>query len=90
MRKTNSVPNLKTKRTQVELLEEILAICRKPTAKTRIMYRTNMSHSGVQKFIKQLQKLELLRFDGHAAKYVTTEKGLEFIRRYAALRGLLK
>ena len=49
-----------------------------------------MSHSGVQKFIKQLQKLELLRFDDDAAKYATTEKGLEFIRRYAALQDLLK
>ena len=90
MRNSDSVPDLKAKRTQVDILAEILELCRKPTAKTRIMYKTNMSHPGAQKFIKQLQKLELLRFDGHAAKYVTTEKGLEFIKRYAALRGLLK
>ena len=90
MRNSDSVPDLKAKRTQVGILAEILELCRKPTAKTRIMYKTNMSHPGVQKFIKQLQKLELLRLEGHAAKYVTTEKGLEFIKRYAALRDLLK
>ena len=72
------------------MLAEILELCRKPTAKTRIMYKTNMSHPGVQKFIKQLQKLDLLKLDDGTVKYKTTEKGLEFIRRYSALQDLLK
>ena len=84
------VSDFKTIRARLEVLAEILVLCRKPTAKTRIMYKTNMSYLGVQKSIRQLRELELLGLDDNSAKYVTTEKGLEFIRRNAALQDLIK
>ena len=89
LRRLNSLSDTKTKRTPVEILAEILEICRKQTAKTQIMYKTNISFSGMQKSLKHLQKLGLLRLDDDAKKYLTTEKGFEFIRRYAALQDLL-
>jgi predicted transcriptional regulator len=74
----------------VEIIAEILELCRKPTAKTQIMYKTNMPYSGVQKFIKRLEKLELLKLGEDDKKYVATEKGLEFIGKYDELEQLLK
>jgi predicted transcriptional regulator len=74
----------------VEIIAEILELCRKPTAKTQIMYKTNMPYRGVQKFIKRLEKLELLKLGEDDKKYVTTEKGLEFIGKYDELEQLLK
>ena len=65
-------------------------LCRKPTAKTKIMYKTNMSYAAVQKLLKQLQKFGLLNLDDAAKKYEATEKGLEFTRRYSAIQDLLK
>jgi predicted transcriptional regulator len=78
----------KTKRNQVEIIAEILKLCRKPTAKTQIMHKINMSYRGVQKFIKQLLKLELLSLENDM-KYVITEKGSEFIVKYEELEELL-
>jgi len=89
LRRTTLI-NTTTRRGSTERIVEILSLCRNPTAKTRIMYKTNNSYSSMQKFMKQLQKLELLRLDDDAARYVTTEKGREFIGRYAALQDLLK
>ena len=80
----------KTKRTNIEMIAEILSLCRKPTAKTRIMYKTNMSYAAIQKFLTQLQKFGLLRLEDEAKKYVTTEKGHDFIKKYAAIQELLK
>ena len=82
--------NYNTKRNQVEILAEILELCREPTAKTHIMYKTNTSYPTMQKFLMQLQKLELLGLVDDAPKYMTTEKGREFIGRYSALQDLLK
>jgi predicted transcriptional regulator len=80
----------KTKRNYMEIVAEILELCTKPTSKTQVMYKTNLSYRGVQKFIKLLQKLELLRLGEDGKKYVTTEKGLEFIGKYEELGELLK
>lgn len=80
----------KTKRNQVEIIVAILELCRKPKVKTQVIYKTNMSFRGVQKFIKRLLELDLLRFGEADGKYVTTEKGLEFIWKYEELEELLK
>ena len=82
--------DFKTKRTPVEMLAEILELCQKPTAKTQIMRRTNLSYTALQRFMTDLQKHGLLMLGDGTKKYVTTEKGLEFIRRYRELQDLLR
>jgi predicted transcriptional regulator len=82
--------DIKAKRSQFKKLAEVLELCRKPTTKTQIMHKTNMSYSGMQKFLRHLLELELLRSSDDSTKHITTEKGLEFIRRYAVLQDLLK
>jgi len=55
-----------------------------------MMYKTNMSYLGMQKFEKHLQKLGLLRLEDDATKYVATEKGRQFISKYVELQELLR
>jgi len=81
---------LEKRRDYVQIIAEILELCRKPTAKTQITHKTNTSYLGVQKFIERLQKLGLLRLGIDNKKYVTTEKGQKFIIKYAGLQELLK
>ncbi len=78
-----------SKRTQLEVLADILELCRKPTAKTKIMYKTNLSYQVMQKSVNQLLKLKLLIFDPKAKKFQASPKGLEFLQRYSALIALL-
>ncbi len=80
----------KAKRTNLEMIAEILVLCRKPAAKTKIMYKTNMSYTAIQKFLRQLQKFGLLSLDADAKKYTATEKGLEFVKKYVEIQDLLK
>ncbi len=78
------------KRTQTDLLVEILEFCRIPARKTRIMYQANMSYTQLLASVERLQNCGLLRFDADTKNYSTTEKGLEFLQRYAAVLELLK
>ncbi len=81
--------NKKTRRDSVDILAEILELCRKPCLKTNIMHKANISYVSLIGFLKQLRKLKLLGFSRDTNQYQTTEKGLEFLRRYSALRELL-
>ncbi len=83
------MPDSNSKRTQLEVLADILELCRKPAAKTRIMYKTNLSYQVMQKSVNQLLKLDLLKFDSDAKKFQASPKGLEFLERYSALVALL-
>lgn len=82
--------NLKPKRAHLETIGEILNLCRKPTAVTRIIHKTNTSYAAMQQLLTQLQKTKLLKLDNDTKKYETTEKGLEYIKRYLTLQELLK
>lgn len=53
------------------------------------MYKTNLCHKVVSKYIKQLQKWSLLKMYRSEALYSTTDKGLVFLQRYAELKQLM-
>jgi predicted transcriptional regulator len=80
----------KARRCYLEIVAEILMLCRRPTAKTRVMNGAYLSFSALQKFLKHLQRLELLRVDEISKRFVTTEKGLELLRNYVLLQKLLE
>jgi predicted transcriptional regulator len=82
--------NLKVKRDRNEIFAQILKLCVKPTAKTHIMYQTNISYDTLLKLLKQLQNFGLLILEKGKRKYATTCKGQKYITRYAALQELLE
>lgn len=77
------------KRTSLEIIAEILNLCRKPQTKTRVMYRTNLSWRMLQNYLSQMQSLGLLKVHNSLSKYVTTQKGLKFLEKWRDFEELL-
>ncbi len=80
----------KSKRDVVDIFAEILELCKQPTAKTRIMYKTYTSYASVSKFLNSLQKIEMLKFNDSGKKYETTEKGFAFLKKYSELQKIIE
>jgi len=82
---------MRKKRGRFQITHEILSLCQKPTGKTRIMHKCNLSYSNLQEYLKSLISHGLLtNFDGKKGKlYNTTDNGSRFIASYEQLRKLL-
>jgi predicted transcriptional regulator len=77
-------------RGHLQIFVEILDFCEKPQVKTRVMYRTNISYTMLQKCLLQLLGCELLEVHHSAERYATTEKGREFLSKWKELQELLQ
>ena len=79
-------------RTRVEILANILDVAStKGALKTHIMYRANLSHKQLDKYLGFLQENNLLREvvdpNSGSRMFAVTEKGIEFLRDYTRLSG---
>ena len=76
-------------RSRLEITANILEIAKQGSRKTRIMYLGNLSFDLIQKYLKQLEELELLQVkntaDG-ARVYHITPKGQAFLTDFQELR----
>ena len=78
-------------RSSLEIMAEILSLCRQPQLKTGVMYGTNLSWQMLQKYLYHLQSQGLLEVHQHSStKYATTRKGLEFVEKWRELVELLQ
>ena len=78
------------KRGRLEIVQEILAISRKSTRKTRILYGCNLSYNLIQKYLEYVTSNNLLtnfKNNDHTF-YLTTEKGIQFLKEYKRLNNL--
>jgi predicted transcriptional regulator len=82
--------NTETSQDRTEILARILELCKKPTAKIRIIHKTNTFYLTGLMFISRLQKIGMLNLDHDSKKYETTEKGSEYLKNYSELQKLLK
>lgn len=79
------------RRTYLEMIADILELCKNPQAKTRIMNETGMSYKILQNHLSQLQSLQFLEVNHHIrTTYSTTEEGLYFLRKWKELKDYLK
>jgi len=76
-------------RNSLEITAEILSLCEKPQTKTRVMYRANLSWGLLQKYLSRLQSKQLLEVQNSRTRYVTTRKGLQFVKTWRELIELL-
>jgi len=78
------------KRISLEIIAEILSLCRQPQTKTRVLYGTNLSWRMLQRYLHQTLSLGLLEVKNHSlTRYVTTTKGLNFLEKWRELAKLL-
>ena len=75
------------KRARFDTFYDILRLCEKTARKTQIMYRINLSHAQVKKFLSILLQTGLLSLADEG--YVTTEKGKRFIVVFEELSRIL-
>lgn len=91
--KSNSSPWVR-KRSDIDIMANILSEANKGTKKTRIMYRCNLSHSQLQVYLDVLRDMGFLashsKKEGAKLNYFkTTSKGLRFLDAYHALKNLM-
>lgn len=77
-----------SKRDRVEIMAEILGLCSKPRTKTRVMYGTNLSWKMLQHYLSCMQEHGLLELENNSTKYVTTERGQDFVEKWSELKAL--
>jgi predicted transcriptional regulator len=80
-------------RTRVEILASILQVASQGALKTHIMYRANLSHRQLEKYLAFLEERGLLAQGVDAdlgnRMYRITEKGFDFLREYSHVSGYL-
>jgi predicted transcriptional regulator len=77
------------KRDHLEIMAEILSLCKQPQTKTRVMYGTNLSYKMLQRYLSELQSRGFLEVHHSLTKYVASRKGLNFLEKWRELEELL-
>ena len=81
-------------RTRVEILASILNVAHNGALKTHIMYKANLSHRQLEKYLGFLMQkgmiLKVTDADYGGTLYRVTEKGIEFLKDYSRLAAHLK
>jgi predicted transcriptional regulator len=82
------------KRSDIDIMANILSAAKKGAKKTRIMYTCNLSHSQLKVYLQILLEMGLLashsKKEGAKLNYFkTTSKGFKFLDAYRALKKLM-
>jgi predicted transcriptional regulator len=75
-------------RTKIDIIVQILNAATGGETRTRIMYKSYLSHAQAKGYLDILIKDSLIASTS-AHRYITTEKGLRFIEAYEHLGELL-
>jgi predicted transcriptional regulator len=76
----------KERRGKLEIMVEILAICRGGALKTEIVYKANLNFKRVGSYLPFMEKRNLIESSGSVFK--TTDKGKEFLDNYHKVKEL--
>ena len=76
------------KRTGFEVMSDILRFCSEPRSPTKIIYQTNLSYKASKTYLAKLCSLGLLI--QNSRKYVTTDKGRQFISELEKIANTLE
>lgn len=79
------------KRTNDQILSEILKICMNGATKTRIVYQANLNFKTAKPYLDNLTKNGFVEADHYGSKivYRTTPKGLDLKGRFEQFHGEL-
>lgn len=80
----------KANRQRTEILASMLQVTVREELKTHIMYKANLSHGQLVKYLAFLEGSGLLEFvpngNNGCGGYKTTEKGIQFLKDYNEMR----
>jgi len=69
-------------RSKLDIIADMLRVASRGAKKTQIMYQANLSYNLLTKYLKEVVKADLVRFEHAENCYVLTSKGVEFLERY--------
>ena len=75
------------KRSDIDIMANILSEAHRGARKTRVMYRCNLSHRQLQAYLKLLLDMGLLA--SRSDLFKATEKGQKFVEAYRNLKALM-
>ena len=79
--------HFKERRGKLEIMADILLVTRDGARKTEIVYKANLNFTRIERYIPFLEERGMIKNSDQV--YKTTEKGEEFLREYAKMRGLI-
>ncbi len=75
------------KRGHLQVMFEVLDVCKLPQNKTRIMQQAALSYNQLRAILEVLEKYKLLEVkEGSKKKYVASARGKEYAQKYNELR----
>lgn len=69
-------------RNSTEIICDMLEASKNETVKTRIMYKSSLTHSQLKRYLSVLIENNLLKYSDKNKTYKTTEIGLNFLKVY--------
>ena len=69
-------------RSRVDIIAAILEIAQGGARKSRIMYRAFLSFPQLKEYLALLMDRGLLEYSKEEKEYITTEKGMRFMKMY--------
>jgi predicted transcriptional regulator len=80
--------SMSQRRSNLEIVAEILRIARKGAKKTRIVYGANMNFKMLDEYLEKLEKAGLIASSegSNGGLIKTTEKGIEYLQRFSGLQ----
>jgi len=86
----NNINGTKANRQRTEIMASMLQVAVPAELKTHIMYKANLSHGQLVKYLAFLEENGLVEsvIDGNSGcgRYKTTEKGIQFLKDYNEIR----
>ncbi len=77
------------RRNNFEIMVKILDLCKNPRNQTQVMIRGNLSTGMIHKYLLYMHSLGLLDICNSPTRYVTTQKGMDFIEQWKKLEDFL-
>lgn len=69
-------------RSRLDIIADILSVVKNGAKKTQVMYQANLSYRLLKRYLGEVVRASLVRFERNKQCYVLTEKGREFLEKY--------
>lgn len=77
------------RRSNYEIMAEILEFCRQPRSQTRIMDAVNLSFWAVRTYVLMLESMGFVEVHQSKRRFQTTQKGSVFLRKWKEINELM-
>ena len=88
---SNTICKNENNRGKIQIMADIVDLCKAGIRKTHIMYKGNLSYEQINRYLYELLEKELIiqNLDDGVLTYRATEKGRSFLQYYNLMVGIL-